>query len=83
MFDQLVESTSERKNAKIMTLFLVNSVLGAIALFATVVIGIMWYDAQLNYEFEKLARSHGASGSGAAAATGSGTGAAEDHAGHE
>ena len=55
MFDQLVESTSERKNATIMTLFLVNSVLGAIALFATVVIGIMWYDAQLNYEFEKLA----------------------------
>ncbi len=55
MFDQLVESTSERKNAKILTLFLVNSVLGALVLFTTVVIGIIWYDAQLNYEFEKLA----------------------------
>src|SRR3954471_9845684 len=55
MFDQLVESTSERKNAKIMTFFLVNSVLGLIALVTAVVVGIMMWDAQLSYEFDKLA----------------------------
>ena len=55
MFDQLVESTAERKNAKILTFFLVNSVLGLTALIAAIVIGIMMWDAQLNYEFEKLA----------------------------
>ena len=55
MFDQLVESTSERKNAGLWALFAINSVLGLLILGGAVIAGIMMYDAQLDYEFEKLA----------------------------
>lgn len=54
MFDQLVESTSARRNVRTWVLFAWSSVFWSFVLFAVGVVGVMAYDARLDADLDRL-----------------------------
>ena len=57
MFDQLVESTSARRNLRTWVLFAWSSVFWSFVLLAVGVVGVMAYDARLDADLDRLDRT--------------------------